>query len=1259
MHGISHLSPDDLQAAPPPTHHGIRHLIGQHPLARWDHDSERISRHGSMESIIQNLESERRSGISPMDRFNPHSGRPSHHSSMLSMGPVSPSRHTNHNSNSPTRHSNPPLSRQSAPISPARNPQMRPPSPMRHIKPPPSSASSYLDLSQSQIHLSPLERASSQISLNIYGPRSEETLLDQARRISVGSNLLVPSLQARSPDPRPSPKPSPMSQLSRHHSQMTPQSNKPGPRMARSQSHISTGRDSFSHISERQGKKGDPLNLGAMGTEHLDRFLASVEKINAETEFRLSDEYQSQNELNSPHSKDRKHPGSVNLRRGRTISSRWHSMESLDENKGQPSKHVENQTPAAKDFVVTKERPRSRDSLGPRGFTSLVNLVGPGTKGAPGPPLPQRNPTEIRKSAVTKAESLPLDSLSMRSSACSCTTEHTVDNLEGNTKKDETIPRPVMSESKKTKIEYLGSVPIDNKATDLTSLQVPMKNLYLKFIDLKNMGHQHLPGTMEISETGLKVNYIRELHKGVQEIFNPFPTIAVWAAVKFVHKKEHDTAGEIGHKFAFLPLIADPDDCGKTELFHSLTHEEAALAAGPTHPAMFAAVMRKAGVPKQLECHGFVCDSPEEAILVAANLYQALLETMKRNKRPNSSSQGSQGGESSARMLTSDSEVPNRPPRKKKRDGEGGSVARRKSVRSVKRGKSIRRTNEDGSVRVVARSDLTRTSFKNRSKSGGSVRRVGSLGKRSSLRKTGSLKKNAQKTRTITGDPKGKDKGKGDIYTKVAIPRSKSFMNVSGQYNLQELFKELREKEGIESVDDILREVISSGGMSFNKIKPVYREMLMKLVMTMSKDEIFIRSQNIMNEQKKKGKSKPWVNFGSKAAKEGKLLRNPPKQIKGIQQQKKKINKADIGNPVPISIPKKFAVRVEDLLEGVPGHHGDKKKGNHNHNQEDPYTSCSECGYQSLCGSLCSCSMAGTIDRKKEEKSADSSGCSSCECSECREQGDVCYSCSIYNESSNAGTFRSRHSDKSKKSEEMAAPDTPLTAWRNNMMKTNAVDVEDKLDMMAGMTSNALPMPKISTSNDQSKPKASNQPPKTPRSTSKSARRQFRETIREADVQSSSSECPSLPRQRPKHRSMSRERSQASSRVGGSQSQGSRQMTKSKTPTQSKPPVQHQTATNANQRDLETPTAVHVDGYFKNLELGSESATSSLARKPVNIQTKTAQSSTAGQAKLKSQSNTLKSEGSVSIDSLSGSSAYSQKIAFSETNMQSSLGYLP
>ena len=70
------------------------------------------------------------------------------------------------------------------------------------------------------------------------------------------------------------------------------------------------------------------------------------------------------------------------------------------------------------------------------------------------------------------------------------------------------------------------------------------------------------------------------------------------------------------------------------------------------------------------------------------------------------------------------------------------------------------------------------------------------------------------------------------------------------QYNLQELFKELKEKEGISSIDDILRQVVKPDGMSFNGIQPVYRELLLKLAMSMSRDEIFIRSQNIMNEEK-------------------------------------------------------------------------------------------------------------------------------------------------------------------------------------------------------------------------------------------------------------------------------------------------------------------------------------------------------------------------------------------------------------------------
>ena len=609
----------------------------------------------------------------------------------------------------------------------------------------------------------------------------------------------------------------------------------------------------------------------------------------------------------------------------------------------------------------------------------------------------------------------------------------------------------------------------------------------------------------------------------------------------------------------------------------------------------------------------------------------------------------------SGRNLTPSSETPSRPPRKKKRDGEAGagagdSVARRRSVR---RARSVRRTPTS-----VSRSDTARS----RTKPAVSVRTAGSVRRRSSLRKTGSVKKTAAlKTKTISGEPKGKERGGGDIYTKVAIPRSKSFMNVSGQYNLQELFKELREKEGIESVDDILREVISSGGMSFNNIKPVYREMLMKLVMTMSKDEIFIRSQNIMNEQKKKTKGKPWPNFGSKAAKEAKLLKNPPKQIKGLQQQqtllqqqlqqqqqqKKKINKADIGNPVPISVPKKFAVRVEDLLEGVEVVTNNNNNNNNSSSssvekkagkQEDPYTSCSECGYQSLCGSYCSCSsVAGTVRGHGAKpgpathtatSATDSSGCSSCECSSCREQGDVCYSCSLYNESSAAGTVRGApdtpHSAaRSAAQLHLAAPDSPLTAWRNNMMKT--ADPEDKREMMAGMSSSAIPQ-KRTASSQQVPPKLAQQltKPLASATTTKSARRQFRESMREiAGAGDSSSDCSSLPRA-PRH-------AQRSLTVGS----------------RDKARPGSGSAAGTSQR-LSVAEPRSSDGYFLNpeVEAGSQG------------EARTVVSSVSGHAKRPG-SGTIKSQGSLSIDSLSGSSSFSQKIAFSETNMQSSLGYLP
>ena len=93
-----------------------------------------------------------------------------------------------------------------------------------------------------------------------------------------------------------------------------------------------------------------------------------------------------------------------------------------------------------------------------------------------------------------------------------------------------------------------------------------------------------------------------------------------------MHRREVSEGGRMRHRFAFLPLISDPEGREKSRLFHDLdTETEVELAADAPHPPVFACVMRKQGSHsshKQLECHGFVCNTSEDAIIIAANLYQ-------------------------------------------------------------------------------------------------------------------------------------------------------------------------------------------------------------------------------------------------------------------------------------------------------------------------------------------------------------------------------------------------------------------------------------------------------------------------------------------------------------------------------------------------------------------------------------------------------------------------------------------------------------
>lgn len=214
-------------------------------------------------------------------------------------------------------------------------------------------------------------------------------------------------------------------------------------------------------------------------------------------------------------------------------------------------------------------------------------------------------------------------------------------------------------------VHYLGSTPLHSKVTSLSGLQTPLKDLYFNY--RRNYRHKcNLTGRLEISKSGLKVRYKGE--KGDLEQLNPFPTIAVWSAVKFVVQPSDDGSDL---SYAFLPLITDPDNIDRHALFRTLVSQDRKYILSHnenSHSPLFAVVMRKIGVAKQLECHGFVCQTTEDAIVIAATLYKSLMSHMSRQGHTDKKKLKNRNGVScmSVTSSLSPNEVPVRPPRKKR-----------------------------------------------------------------------------------------------------------------------------------------------------------------------------------------------------------------------------------------------------------------------------------------------------------------------------------------------------------------------------------------------------------------------------------------------------------------------------------------------------------------------------------------------------------------------------------------------------------------
>ena len=282
----------------------------------------------------------------------------------------------------------------------------------------------------------------------------------------------------------------------------------------------------------------------------------------------------------------------------------------------------------------------------------------------------------------------------------------------------------------------------------------------------------------------------------------------------------------------------------------------------------------------------------------------------------------------------------------------------------------------------------------------------------------------------------------------------------------------------MDSIDDVLRRVISPDGMSFNDIKPVYRELLLKLAMTMSQDEIFQRSKTIMASTKKRRKRHQpppatpnsgslgsfFKSFSKSSSKNNSLVskkslstthttltsemstrqRQPgptarPPQHKSVKSNKtssgKVLTKADISGPIMMS-------SQEDLVD-------------------DAYMSCSECGsqstYESVCNySDCSCreqkptKRPSVMERSLVSSASECDGDSDCVSSEkcyCSLRGDprmTSSSCStsVYSglpsSSSRSGcsTYSQCSGSQSLQSRPLSGCDSPGTAWRRNMART-------------------------------------------------------------------------------------------------------------------------------------------------------------------------------------------------------------------------------
>ena len=258
--------------------------------------------------------------------------------------------------------------------------------------------------------------------------------------------------------------------------------------------------------------------LGRMSPEEqVDKYLKSVEKEN-----RIMRQKLRQRELSMQHLAEKSvdyrttFDPSKHLPTGHrlnsSITSRWHSLDSV-----------------------------SRPVLA-RNVNDIINRKRPSMRPAPppvqtGPSRPSRNSPEKMSTGSDNVSKSDSKSLTEDNDSCSCTDVTLDETLKINHNHRKSLARKKklqvqrLHELRKAEqlnndnlskanngiqANYLGSVKLDSKSSDLLSLQKPLKSLYFKYVISQQAGLGPINGSLEITRTGLKVTIILTHLKSIQ-----------------------------------------------------------------------------------------------------------------------------------------------------------------------------------------------------------------------------------------------------------------------------------------------------------------------------------------------------------------------------------------------------------------------------------------------------------------------------------------------------------------------------------------------------------------------------------------------------------------------------------------------------------------------------------------------------------------------------------------------------------------------